>query len=114
MLFGCLQRKPDLPPPPEPRSDRRTESPAGRPGILFASPAGASGGWVDLRYLKELQAKGFEPDYTDELEDLRWERLVRYNALILSITPNARDVLLRQATSSPTKIEAFVSLVEKF
>jgi hypothetical protein len=53
------------------------------PAILFASPQGAAYGYVDLGYLGELHAKGFEVDYTEALAELTWERLARYHALVL-------------------------------
>lgn len=58
-----------------------------RPAILFAVPQSPGGGFVDLTYLRELHAKGFEVDTTNTLDDLTWERISRYNVLVLYASP---------------------------
>jgi hypothetical protein len=58
-----------------------------RPALLIVSPKGTSDGWVDLDYLRELHAAGFEVDYTDSLADVTWERLRQYNVLVLYNCP---------------------------
>ncbi len=85
-----------------------------RPAVLFASPTGTVGAGVDLQYLRELHDKGFEVDYTDSLAELTWDRVKQYNVLVITITPDAWDVLARELPSSAAKIEAFVSLVHRF
>ncbi|MHB9025369.1 MAG: hypothetical protein ACYC7E_14570 [Armatimonadota bacterium] len=86
---------------------------AAKPAILFFSPQGAAYGYVDLDYLKELHQAGFEVDYTDNLT-LDWERLKRYNVVVLYYTPDAMDVVHRAQKPSPQKIESFVTLIERY
>jgi len=87
---------------------------AGPPALLIASPQGAAYGYVDLNYLKELHQQGFEVDYTDRLDDLTWERIQRYNVLVVYTSPDAWDVTMRGQRSSPEKVEAFVALMERY
>lgn len=87
---------------------------ANAPAVLFASPQGADMGWVHLAYLEELQAVGFQPDLTDSLAQLTWERLRRFNAVVLFISPDAFDVCQRGQESAPQKVTAFVELIERY
>jgi len=48
--------------------------------VLFCSPQGPAYGWVDLNYLDQLHDRGFEVDYTDQLEDVTWTAIRHYNA----------------------------------
>lgn len=72
---------------------------AANPSILFCSPQGASYGWVDLTYLSELKAQGFEVDYTESLKDVTSERVQKYNVLVVF---------------SSAKTPEFTNVVEKF
>lgn len=85
-----------------------------KPSILYCSPQGAAGGWIDLQYAADLAAKGFEVDYTERLEDAVWERVKDYNVLVIYVTPDAWDVTMRAQKSSPEKAKAFADLVDKY
>jgi hypothetical protein len=56
--------------------------PLSRPSVLFASPSGAA--TLDLDYLRELHAAGFEIDYTKSLDELTTARMRGFNAVVLS------------------------------
>jgi hypothetical protein len=61
-----------------------------RPAMLFCSPQGPAYGWVDLNYLDELHQHGFDVDYTESLTDVTPQRIRRYNALVIFITPGRK------------------------
>jgi len=63
------------------------------PSILFCSPQGLAWGWIDLNYLKELHAKGFEVDYTNSLAEVTWERIKNYNVVVLFEQPPGAQFL---------------------
>ncbi len=88
-----------------------------RPSILFCSPKGLVGGWIDLEYLRELHTQGFEVDYTNSLAELTWDRIRPYNVLVLYVTPDSwavnPNVGLNQP-SSPARIRSFVTLIEHY
>ena len=54
--------------------------------ILFCTPQ-LGYGWIDFTYLKELNQKGFEVDYTESLKEITWERIKNYNVLVLFSSP---------------------------
>jgi hypothetical protein len=85
-----------------------------KPAILFCSPQGVGAGWIDLQYLWELHDKGFEVDYTDSLADITADRIQRYNAVVLYVTPDGYEVALRNQPSSKEKVESFVAVIEKY
>jgi hypothetical protein len=85
---------------------------AGRPAILFASPTGADA--IDLDYLRELVAAGFEVDYTNGLEELTAERLRPFNAIVLFATPDAIEVSDKGHPSDPHRVQSFADLVEGY
>eukprot|EP01048_Picozoa_sp_COSAG05_P015077 COSAG05_NODE_1774_length_4111_cov_5.453444_3_plen_633_part_01 len=73
------------------RSGRRSSSRQRQRGaVLFCSPQGPdqvpSGDYVDLAYLRKLQAQGFEVDWTSTLTDANATRIRRYNALVVFAT----------------------------
>ena len=54
------------------------------PSILFCTPKGvANRPHLDLDWLGEIHTLGFEPDYTELSTELTWERIRRYNVLVL-------------------------------
>ena len=81
-----------------------------RPAILFCSPEGLAGGWLDLDYASELHRQGFEVDYTNSLADITWDRIRQYNVLVIYVTPDAFDVTMRGQKSSPEKVRGFAEL----
>jgi len=85
-----------------------------RPAILFCSPEGLLGGWLDGAYAGELHRDGFEVDYTNSLGDVTWDRIRQYNVLVIYITPDAFDVTMRAQKSSPEKAAAFAAMIEKY
>lgn len=87
---------------------------AEKPSVLFCSPQGVTAGWLDLEYLKELHAKGFEVDYTDDLAEVTAERIKRYNVLVIFTTPDAFDVTTRGMKSSPEKARQFAQMIDGY
>ncbi len=85
-----------------------------KPSVLICSPQGASYGWVDLTYLNELHEKGFEVDYTEGLNDVTWDRIKNYNALVIYVTPDALEVTNRAQKPSEERIRSFVELIDKY
>ena len=84
------------------------------PAILFCSPEGMAGGWLDLGYAGELHRQGFEVDYTNSLAEITWDRIRPYNVLVIYVTPDAFDVTMRGRKSSPEKVRGFADLVGKY
>ena len=80
---------------------------AGRPAILFC-------GSVDRDYLRELQEKGFEVDYTESLSEVTWERISKFNVLVIFGTPDAYAVVYGGEKSSPERVRGFVDLIERY
>jgi hypothetical protein len=80
-----------------------------RASILFCSPTGAGTGYVDLGYLKELHAKGFEVDYTEHFDEFTSERFRKYNALVIFAGPVQYPWVLTKLTSA-----GFVELLDGF
>jgi len=87
---------------------------APRPALLFCSPQGLSGGWLDLQYARELHAKGFEIDYTEDLAEVTPARIQMYNVLVIYATPDAFDVTNRGMKSSPEKAKAFAMMIDAY
>ena len=87
-----------------------------RLSILFCSPQGVDGdwGWIDLEYLRELHAQGLEVDYTNNLDEITWDRIRHYNVLLLYATPDGWAVGMRGQPSSPARIKRFVALMERY
>ncbi|MCX7597652.1 MAG: hypothetical protein N2512_02110 [Armatimonadetes bacterium] len=79
----------------------------GRPAILFC-------GSVDRDYLRELQQKGFEVDYTESLSEATWDRISKFNVLVIFGTPDAYAVVYANEKSSPERVQSFVSLIERY
>jgi len=86
-----------------------------RPAVLFVSPRGLMGGWVDLDYLNELHRQRFEVDFTERQGDFNWDRIKKYNSLVLFSCPSAKgeDSLLHQAKEPPYRPD-FIALVERY
>jgi hypothetical protein len=87
---------------------------AAKPSVLICSPSGAAYGYVDLDYLKELVQAGFEVDYTDHLGQITAERIKRYNALLVFMTPDFYEVGYRGQPSSPERVAAFRTLIDGY
>lgn len=87
-----------------------------KPSILFCSPQGVGAGWVDLAYVQELHAKGFEVDYTTSFKDFTWDRFKQYNVIVLFVTPDAFGVAHQGLGNDPSgeRIKKFVETVEQF
>ena len=60
-----------------------------RPAILFQR--GPGHGHLDLQYAEELHAQGFEMDYLDRREELTWDRLARYDVLVVFDLPDDEE-----------------------
>jgi len=88
---------------------------AQQPSILIVSPVGAAGGWVDLDYLSDLRRAGFEVDYTDAMADVTWERIRRYNVLLIYLSPPPPGVDAGPFNGTqPIYQSDFNALVERF
>jgi len=90
-----------------------------RPAILFVVMNGRSmwHGDIDFTYLKELNKQGFEVDYTrdiDECRALTWERIRKYNVVVLTATPNAYSVYRGKKKPDPALTKSFVDMMERF
>jgi len=59
------------------------------PAVLICSPKGVWQPHVDLDWLREMHGAGFEPDYLDHHSDFTWERIRRYNCLVIYGCPAA-------------------------
>jgi len=70
--------------------------------------------WVDLDYLAELHAKGFEVDYTDKHSDLTWERVRQYDVLVIYVCPLERGQYYDNTPDLPPYRDEFIEIVEKF
>ena len=94
-----------------------------KPAVLFCSPQGADGGWVDLEYLKNLSAvEGINGDLTTDWAlsppnmNLTWSRLRQYNALVLFGEPAG---IIGSTSANETAVPAgqgpeFPALVQRF
>ena len=110
-IHGC--KRPREASAPAHRNDESgtppTRANARRPSVLFAAPTGAA--YLDLDYLRELHAEGFEVDYTENLGQVTRDRLQSYNAVVLFVTPNAYD-LNRPAT--PEQAHSFTEPIADY
>jgi hypothetical protein len=91
--------------------------PMQKPSILFCSPGGTKGGMVNMTYIKELNAKGFEVDYTEELDEffkLSPERIKKYNVLVIYLTPDAFKVCHQNQRTSPELVESFKKMIDDY
>ena len=87
------------------------------PAVLVHCPRASPdqwGFWVDLDYLKELRERGFEVDYTDQHSDFTWERVRRYDVLVLYVCPLAVGGYYDNTPDAPPYRDEFVSIVERF
>ena len=77
-----------------------------KPAVLFCSPSGPdqvpSGDYVDLDYLTNLHALGYQVDYTSTLADGNATRLRQYNVLVVFDTVAAAGL-------TDALVEAFVA-----
>jgi hypothetical protein len=88
-----------------------------RPSVLVHAARSAVNQWywwVDLDYLAELHAKGFEVDYTDEHSDLTWERVRQYDVLVIYVCPLERGPYYDNTPARPPYRDEFIGIVEKF
>lgn len=85
-----------------------------KPAILFAAPSELGHGLVDLGYLKELHGKGFEVDYTEGLDELTWERVRRYNVLVVYGAPGGFVSVLGELRGAKLTRDAFAALLERY
>lgn len=88
-----------------------------RPSVLVHAARSAANQWywwVDLDYLAELHAKGFEVDYTDEHSDLTWERVRQYDVLVIYVCPLERGPYYDNTPDRPPYRDEFIGIVEKF
>lgn len=89
-----------------------------RPSFLIISTSGSKYGLVDTDYLKELNAAGFEVDYTDGHTDFTWQRIRQYNVIVIYNGPEkaGRETQMPSGESArvaPLQAE-FRKLVNKY
>jgi hypothetical protein len=53
-------------------------------------------------------------DYTRSLDELTWDRIHRYDVIVLMMSPDAWEVLGNQQPSLRARVDAFRSLIERF
>jgi hypothetical protein len=70
--------------------------------------------WVDLDYLRELHASGFEVDYTDVHSDLTWERVRKYDVLVIYVSPLDNGAYYDNSPDLPPYRDRFIEIAEKF
>ncbi len=90
---------------------------AQKPSILFCSPGGTTGWSVNMAYVKELHGKGFEVDYTEDLDEffkLSPERIRKYNVLVIYATPDAYRVCHQNLRTSPEIAESFRKMIDDY
>ena len=85
-----------------------------RPSVLVCSPQGTSRPHVDLDWLEDLFAEGFEPDYLDHHQDFNWTRISQYNVLILYGAPEADGGSNIAFPTSGPRLAEYTTLVENF
>ena len=91
--------------------------PPRRPAVLVHCPRPTLDqwrGWVDLTYLRELNDRGFEVDYTDAHEDFSWDRVRRYDVLVIYTVPVESGHYFDNSPGRPPYRDAFVGIVERF
>src|SRR5262245_8280246 len=84
-----------------------------KPAILFAAPSELGHGLVALDYLKQLNGEGFEVDYTESLDELTWERIRRFNVLVVYGAPGGFSFLGELRGDKMTR-DAFAALLERY
>ncbi|MBI4025733.1 MAG: hypothetical protein HY360_12185 [Verrucomicrobia bacterium] len=88
-----------------------------KPAVLLCIPDGAAIYSGDLTYLAELHDRGFEIDRAkteDDFMKLDWERIKRYNVLVIFRTPDAQRAQPLRLPPDPKKVEDFANLMEKY
>jgi hypothetical protein len=97
-------------PSPTPTEVGGQPRPGPRPQLLIASPNGAES--LDLEYLRELSAHGFDVDYTDSLESLTVERLRESDVVVIFSSPTAN--LPADDPETALRAKAFRLLLEGY
>ena len=69
--------------------------------------------WVDLQYLAELHEAGFEVDYTDRHEDFTWDRVRRYDVVVIATVPLVIAVSRRLASNQQLNRHQNLEYAEK-
>lgn len=82
--------------------------------VLICSPNGTWSPHVDLQWLRDLHAAGFEPDYLDHHQDFTWNRIRQYNALIVYGCPAADAGDSFQFPKQGPRLAEYNALIEDF
>ena len=88
-----------------------------KPSILFCSPGGTKGTALNMTYVKELHAQGFEVDYTESLDEffgLAPARINKYNVLVIYITPNAFRTCHQNLRTDPELAKRFATMIDTY
>ena len=73
-----------------------------RPAVLVHSPFGqGSILGVDVEVLAEFRAAGLQVDYTDRHHEFTWERIRKYNVLVLYSCPGPEGVKIPNPPAPP-------------
>ncbi len=85
-----------------------------RPAVLICAARGAWAGHVDLDWLKDVRAAGFEPDYLDEFGDFTWERVQKYHCLVLYGCPAEGPKKAFPFPEQGPRLKAYQETIERF
>ncbi|MHC4872059.1 MAG: hypothetical protein ACYTFY_09455 [Planctomycetota bacterium] len=90
----------------------RVYAQAEKPAVLFISDIHHVGNRIiDLNYLKELHSRGFEADYLDEMKQFSWERIKKYNCLVIFDIPYPKG---HPEARPPIYRTEFIKLTERY
>ena len=83
--------------------------------VLFCTPKGvANRPYLDLNWLRELHQAGFEPDYLEHHTEFSWERIRRYNCLVICGCPAAEEGQRSFQFDKGPRCKEYVELIERF
>jgi len=92
-----------------------TTAPA-KPSVLFCTPKGiANRPYLDLDWLREIHNMGFQPDYLDDISEFTWDRIRRYNVLVIYGAPAAgKGQKSFQFAKDGMRLKEYVELIERY
>ena len=83
--------------------------------VLFCTPKGVGNRpYLDLNWLCELHQAGFEPDYLEHHSEFSWERIRRYNCLVIYGAPAAEEGEETFQFNKGPRRKEYVQLIERF
>ncbi len=85
-----------------------------KPAILIVAPQGTWTPHVDLQWLKDIQEVGYEPDYLDDFTEFTWDRIRKYNVLVIYGCPAAGEDKAFGFKAKGPRRDAYIELIERF